>query len=332
MSGDPDQEYFADGMVEEIITALSRMRWLFVIARNSSFTYKGRSVDVKQVGHELGVRYVLEGSVRKAKNRVRITGQLIDASSVTHLWADRFDGDLEDIFDLQDQVTSRVVGAIAPELEFAEIRRAMRKPTASLDAYDFFLRAMASHHQWDGSGNQEALPLFLRAIEIDPTFASAYGMAARCYVQRKAIGLLARDSDEIAEAERLARKAGELGKDDAVALWTAGFTLAYVVGDLDAGDAFIDEALELNPNLTLAWAASGWVKAWLGLPEAAIERAAHAMRLSPHDTLIFSMHAATALGHFLANRYTEALHWAEAAVRERPNFVNGLGLIAPAVR
>ena len=185
MSGDAEQDYFADGMVEEIITALSRMRWLFVIARNSSFTYKGRAVDVKQVGRELGVRYVLEGSVRKAGNRVRITGQLIDTSTGAHLWAERFDGGLEDIFDLQDQVTASVVGAIAPKLEQAEIERAKRKPTESLDAYDYFLRGMAAFHQWTREGNNEALPLFYKAIELDPNFASAYGMAARCYGQRK---------------------------------------------------------------------------------------------------------------------------------------------------
>ena len=325
MSGDPEQEYFADGIVEEITTALSRMRWLFVIARNSSFTYKGKAIDVKQVGRELGVRYVLEGSVRKAGDKVRITGQLIDTSSGMHLWADRFDGGIEKIFDLQDQITSNVIGAITPKLESAEISRAMRKPTSSLDAYDYFLRGMASHHNWSEPGNQDALPLFLRATELDPGFASAFGMAARCYVQRKAIGIL--EPDQISQAERLASRAGELGKDDADALWTAGFTLAYVVGDLDRGDAFIDAALDLNPNLTLAWAASGWVKAWLGEPEIAIDRAARAMRLSPHDSQNFSMYGATALAHFIAGRYAEALHWAEGAVRERPNFVNGLGVV-----
>src|SRR5207247_1778623 len=179
------QEYFADGVVEEIITALSRFRQLFVIARNSSFTYKGRAVDVKQVGRELGVRYVLEGSVRKAGNRVRITGQLIDAATGTHLWADRLEGALEDIFDLQDQVTLSVVGAIAPKLEQAEIERAKRKPTESLDAYDYYLRGMAGVHRWAREANDDALRMFYRAIELDPDFASAYGMAARCYVARK---------------------------------------------------------------------------------------------------------------------------------------------------
>ena len=185
MSGDPEQDYFADGIVEEIITELSRTRWLFVIARNSSFTYKGRAVDVKQVGRELGVRYVLEGSVRKAGSRVRITGQLVDTATGAHLWAERFDGGLEDIFDLQDQVTARVVGAIAPKLEQAEIERAKRKPTESLDAYDYFLRGLAVCHEWTREANNEALSLFYKAIELDPNFAAAYAFAARCYGRRK---------------------------------------------------------------------------------------------------------------------------------------------------
>jgi TolB-like protein len=266
VSGDPDQEYFADGMVEEIITALSRFRQLFVIARNSSFTYKGRAVDVKQVGRELGVRYVVEGSVRKAGERVRITGQLIDASTSAHLWANRFDGGLEDIFELQDQVTASVVGAIAPKLEQAEIERAMRKPTESLDAYDHYLRGMAAMHLWMREDNSEALLHFQRAIELDPNFASAYGLAARCYSQRKACGWVADRERESDAAERLARRAVELGKDDALALATAGITLAFVVGDLDDGAAYIDQALALNPNLAWAWLFNSFVKTLLGEP------------------------------------------------------------------
>jgi len=185
MSGDPEQEYFADGIVEEIITALSHMRWLSVIARNSSFTYKGKSVDVKQVGRDLGVRYVLEGSVRKGGNRLRIAGQLIDTATGAHLWADRFDGATEDIFDLQDQITAKVLSAIAPKLEQAEIERAKRKPTENLDAYDYFLRGMAGIHQWTKESYDEALRLFYRSIELDPGFASAYGMASWCFVWRR---------------------------------------------------------------------------------------------------------------------------------------------------
>src|SRR6201988_1394116 len=223
LSSDPEQEFFADGMVEEIITALSRFKALFVIARNSSFTYKGRAVEVKQVGRELGVRYVLEGSVRKAANRVRITGQLIDAATGAHLWADRFDGGLGDVFDLQDQVTESVVGAIAPALERAEIERAKRKPTESLDAYALYLRGLARFYQFGGrQANAEALRLFISAIELDPDFASAYGRAASCYGIAKINGWFSDTANEIAEVTRLARRAVELGKDDAFALAAGG--------------------------------------------------------------------------------------------------------------
>ena len=320
MSVDVEQDYFADGMVEDITTALSRMRWLFVIARNSSFTYKSRAVDVKQVGRELGVRYVLEGSVRKAGNRVRITGQLIDASTGVHLWADHFDGELADIFDLQDQVTASVVGAIAPKLEQAEIERAKRKPTESLDAYDYFLRGMAAFHQFTKPSNAEALALFSRAIELDPDFASAYGMAARCYLQRKGFGWVADREREIVEAERLARRGADLGRDDAVALCAAGFVLVLVVGDLDDGAALIDRALVLTPNLAWAWHFSALTQAFLGEPEAAIEHATRAMRLSPQDPQMFGMQTATAFAHFFSACHDEASSWAEMAVREQPNF------------
>ncbi|HXV23043.1 MAG TPA: adenylate/guanylate cyclase domain-containing protein [Alphaproteobacteria bacterium] len=328
MSGDAEQEYFSDGMAEEIITALSRMRSLVVIARNSSFRYKGRSVDVKQVGRELGVRYVLEGSVRKAASRLRITGQLIDAETGAHLWADRFDGGMEDIFDLQDQVTARVVGAIAPKLEEAEIERVRRKPTASLDAYDCFLRGMAGLHKWSREGSDEALAYFYRAIELDPDFATAHGLAARAYVQRNAGGWVTDRPYELAEARRLARRAVELGHDDAVALCTAGFALADLVGEIEDGDAFIEKALALNPNLAWAWLYSGWVKAELGNADLALERIARARRLSPHDPQDFSIQSATAFAHFIAARYGEALASAQAAVRDRPNYQLAICLLA----
>ncbi len=336
MSGDPEQEYFADGMVEEITTALSRTRWLFVIARNSSFTYKGRAVDVKQVGREMGVRYVLEGGVRKSADRVRITAQLIDASTGAHLWADRFDGSLEDIFELQDQVTASVVGAIAPRLEQAEVERAKRKPTESLDAYDYFLRGIASLHSWTKESNDEALRLFSKAIELDSDFASAYGMASWCYVRRKGSRWIIDRAQETAETARLARRAAELGWDDAVALAWGGFALAYVVHDVEAAAALIDRALQLNPNLAEAWHFSGWVRIYLGEPEAAIEHLAHAMRLSPLDPLTFVTQMAIAFAHFFAGRYDDASSWAEKALatsppglRERPVYHPAL-LIAAA--
>jgi TolB-like protein/class 3 adenylate cyclase len=330
MSGDPEQDYFADGIVEEIIIELSRMRSLFVIARNSSFTYKGRAVDVKQVGRDLGVRYVLEGSVRKAGQRVRITGQLIDATTGAHLWAERFEGNLEDIFDLQDQVTASVVGAIAPRLEQAEIERARRKPTESLDAYDYFLRGLGAFHQWTRENNTEALRLFTKAFELDPQFAAAYGNAARCYSQRKTHGWVRDRSYEIAEAGKLARLAAERGKDDAVALHHAGAALAFLVGDLDESAAYIDRALALNPNLASAWVASSVVSVWLGEPEVAIERAARAMRLSPQDPLMFIIQAVIAAGHFFAGRNGAALSWAETSIREHPGYIPSTAVAAAA--
>jgi TolB-like protein len=311
MSGDAEQEYFADGMVEDIITALSRFKALFVIARNSSFTYKGRAVDVKQIGRELGVRYVLEGSVRKAANRVRITGQLVDTATGAHLWANRIDGGLGDIFDLQDQVTESVVGAIAPAVEKAEIERAKRKPTESLDAYSVYLRGLARLYQFAGRQvNDEALRLFNSAIELDPDFASAYGRAAFCYVAAKTNSWISVTPNEIAEVMRLARRAVELGKDDAIALADSGWALAYVVHELGVGAGLIDRALVLNSNLAEAWNCGGSVKLWLGEPELAIERFARAMRLSPLDPLATGMRSGTAHAHFFLGRYDEAASWA----------------------
>jgi len=328
MSGDAEQDYFADGMVEEIITALSRFRSLFVISRNSSFTYKGRSVDVKQVGRELGVRYVREGSVRKAANRVRIIGQLIDASTGAHLWADRFEGGLEDIFDLQDQVTASVVSAITPTLEQAEIERVKRKPTESLDAYDYYLRGMAALYQFTSrEANGEALRLLKRSTELDPDFASTYGLAAHCYVLRKANGWMVDSENEIADAARLVRQAMALGGADALALTAAGTVLAYVVRDLDAGAAYIDRALLLNANLAFAWFWGGYVKLWLGEPDAAINRFERAMRLSPLDPRMPRVQAAIADAHFHAGRYDEASSWATIAIREVP-YHNGLRILA----
>lgn len=331
MSGDPEQEYFADGVVEDILTALSRVTWLFVIARNSSFTYKGRAVDVKQVGRELGVRYVLEGSIRKSANRLRITGQLIDAATGGHLWAQRFEGGLEDIFELQDKVTASVVGAIAPKLEQAEIVRATRKPTESLDAYDYYLRGRASWHKgfaYDKGAIDEALLLFYRAIELDPEFSAAYGMAAWCHVQRRNYGWVHDDGQETAEARRLAEQAVRLGNEDAVALYTGGFGLTMVAGQLQTGAALIDRALALDPNLAAAWNASGWVRIYLGDAEIAIEHLARAMRLNPVGPEAFTSESGTAAAHFLAGRYTDALKWSEKALQTKPNYAPAMRMVA----
>ena len=328
MSGDPEQEYFADGITEDIITALSKLRWFFVIARNSTFTYKGKAIDVKRVARELGVRYVLEGSVRKSSNRVRITAQLIDAASGSHIWAERYDGELNDIFDLQDQVTMRVVGAIAPKLEQIEIERAKHKPTESLDAYDHYLRGMANLHQWTKESSDEAHRQFYRAIELDAGFASAYGMAAWGFVLRKANGWMDDRAREISEATRLARRAVELGPDDATALSGAGYALVYVAHDLDNGSEILDRALALNPNLALTLINSGWTKAFLGEPDMAIKHVTHAMRLSPLDPMSFRTLGAIAVAHFVAGRYDDASLWAAKALQERPNFLPAIRELA----
>lgn len=320
LSNDSEQDYFADGMVEEITTALSRIRSLFVVARNSSFTYKGRAVEVKQVGRELGVRYVLEGSVRKSGNQVRITGQLVDATTGMHIWADRFDGGLEDIFALQDQIAASVVGAILPTLERVEIARAMRKPTESLQAYDFYLRGLANFRQFSSQGAMdEALHLFMRAIELDPEFAAAYGMAATCFGTRLSTGFMTDPGRDVPETARLVRRAVELGADDANVLVLSGWSLARVVGDLDGGATLLDRARALDPNLADAWLWSGWIKVWLGEPEEALARISRSMRLSPLNPYLWIAQVGAALAHFFAGRHGEASSWAATALQGAPD-------------
>ncbi|UGA46234.1 winged helix-turn-helix domain-containing tetratricopeptide repeat protein [Bradyrhizobium quebecense] len=321
LSADPEQEYFADGVVEEITMALSRFRWLLVIARNSSFTYKGRPVDIKQVGRELAVRYVLEGSVRKAGNRIRIAGQLIDTETGAHLWADRFDGALEDIFDLQDQVTSTVVGAIAPMLQREEIKRARRKPTENLDAYDYYLRGLAIVRQWTREANGEALQLFSKAIQLDPGLACAYGMAGWCYIQRKARHWMIDRAQESAEATRLGWKAVHLGVDDPAAMCMGAYVLAFIAHEFDDAAAFVDRGLAVNPNLAQAWHLGAWVRAFRGEPDLALDYAMHAMRLSPLDPSMYGIHGAVSYAHFLSGRYEMASSWAERALRDNSDFL-----------
>jgi TolB-like protein len=320
MSGDPEQEYFADGMVEEILTALSRFRSLFVIARNSSFAYKGPSVDIKRVGRELGVRYVLEGSVRRSTDRVRITAQLIDALTGAHLWADRFDGALKDVFDLQDHVAARVVGEIEPRLTQVELERAKRKAATDLGAYDYYLRALANGYLMTKDESAEVLRLAHKAIELDPGFASAHGVAAWFHT-RRAVNKWTDDGvRERADALRMARRAAELGKEDAFCLSFAGYAFTFAGREIEHGAALGDRAIELNPNLALAWGISGWLRLVLGQPDVAIERMARAMRLSPLDPFIRQWQSATAIAHFLSDRYDEALSWAAQALRPDPDF------------
>jgi TolB-like protein/class 3 adenylate cyclase len=318
LSGDPEQEYFTDGMVEDIITALSRFKSLFVIARNSSFTYKGKAVDIKQVGRELGVRYVLEGSVRKAGGKIRITGQLIDATTGAHLWADRFDGPLDDIFELQDKVTSSVVGVIAPRLELAEIERSERKPTENLDAIDLYYRAIQSYWRVTRPGNEDALRLARQAISLDPKFAAAYGLALACYAQRGDEGWL--KDDDVAEGKQYALRAVEVGADDAFALSRAGFFFAYQLKDTGTADVIMDRAIAVNPNLSVAWRLRGFINVYLGRHEPALEQFHYAMRLNPLDPEIHKVEYGLALANFFLRRFEIALSWITKSLARQKNF------------
>jgi len=318
MSGDTEQGYFADGIVEDITTALSRFKTIFVIARNSSFAYRGKVVDLKQVGRELGVRYVLEGSVHKAANRVRITAQLIEAATGMHLWADRFEGAAEDVFDLQDRVTTSVVGAITPTVEQAEIGRALLKPTGSLDAYDHYMRGIASQYRWTDEATSEALQHYYKAIELDPRFALAHALATGSYSWRKANGWMTELERETAETKRLAELAIQLGPDDAQVLCWSGSALAFVVGELNEGVGMVDRALRLNPNLMDAWFSSGLVRLVLNDWAFAIDHFARALRLSPFDPMAFVMLGGIATGHFYSGRYGEAAAWAVKSIGSNP--------------
>jgi TolB-like protein/class 3 adenylate cyclase len=319
MSGDPEQEYFVDGMVEDIITALSRFKSLFVIARNSSFTYKGNPVDIKQVGRELGVRYVLEGSVRKAAGRVRITGQLIEASTGTHLWADKIDGSLEDIFELQDRVTSSVVAAIAPKLDQAEIERANRKPLLNLDAYDCILKGMdCANFVGDREKNEEALRFFCRAIELDPQSASAYGWAANRYFIRKMNGWIVDNERDFVEARRLAECAIRFGQDDARALSQAGWVLSFLFSEHENASTLIDSAIAINPNLAYAWRARAFISMYLGEHERALDEVDRTIRLNPVDPQTYNTEAARAFALLFLGKYDEACYWAARVLTRQP--------------
>ena len=303
MSGDPEQEYFADGMVEEIITALSRFKQLFVIARNSSFAYKGKSADIKQVGRELGVRYVLQGSVRRMAHKVRIAGQLIEATTGNHIWADRFDGGLGDVFGLQDQVATSVVGLIAPRLELAEFERARQKPTEKLDSYDFYLRGAALIHQ--RSSVIDAYGLFKQAIEHDPDYATAHAMLAWTWMARQAIGGLPLAAVDRAEAIRHARLAARLADEDAFVLARAGHVLTYLGHEYEVGVSMVEQAVALNPNLAIVWYSRGWVSLMCDETERAIESFDRMIRLSPLDPLRISAWNGTSHAFFSLSRYEE---------------------------
>ena len=317
MSGDPEQEYFADGMVEEITAALSRVKSFFVIARNTSFTYKGKAVDVKQVGRELGVLYVLEGSVRKAQDRVRITAQLIGTTTGNHIWSDRYDGGIKDIFDLQDRITENVVGAILPSILLAEIDRTKRKRPESLDAYDCVLRAFP--HVWalDPAANALALEHLSKAIEIEPDYRLALAMAAWCQARRGLYNWTSAFAESKAEGLRLAKLAGGMSNDDPLVL-TMLCAAHSALGDLDVASVLIEKALTLDPNSAMAWNRSAWVNTNLSKAEIAIEQFQRALKLSPFDPMNFNCVFGIGVAHLVSGNYEEALSWIRKCMLAHP--------------
>jgi TolB-like protein/class 3 adenylate cyclase len=319
MSGDPEQEYFADGMVEEIVTALSRIRWLFVIARNSSFTYKGQAIDVKQVGHELGVRYVLEGSVRKAGGRVRITAQLINAESGAHLWADRFDGLLEDVFDLQDKVAVSVAGVIEPALQAAEMRRSAARPTTNLSAYDLYLRALATYFPITKQRIFEALVLLEQAIGIDRHYGPALSLAAICHLQLATNGWAEEPQTTRRESIDLARQALQAGENDPGILVNAAFVLARFDEDIDAAIGLVDRALALNPSYARGWLFSGTLRSWAGQHNLAIEHLETSRRLSPHERMGQPL-VAMGMAYFMKHQFGEAATRLLLSIQDHPGY------------
>ena len=324
MSGDPEQEYFADGMVQEITTALSRFNSLFVIAGNSSFKYKGKAIDAKQVGRELGVRYLLEGSVRQGSGRLRITGQLIEAATGAHLWADKFEGPSDDVFELQDRVTSSVVGVIAPTIERAEIERATRKPTNNLEAYDWYLRGIAVMEQWTHDGSESAIRMFKKAHELDPNNAGAMAWIGGCHSIRALQGWMVDPKKEAAEAIHYARASQELGRNDAHVLARNALTIAIFVGDIEAANSLVERALSLNPNQVLGSQASGWIKLFLGEPQLAIEHFLRSLQLNPFDSLNGNVMSGLAWAHFLTGEFKEAEIWVRKALVYNPNYLPAL--------
>jgi TolB-like protein len=316
MTGDSEQEYFVDGIVEEIITAIARFPGLFVIARNSSFTYKDKTVDVRQVARELGVRYVLEGGVRKSGNRVRITSQLIDTRTAAHIWTDRFSGTLDDIFELQEQIASSVAGTLEPRLELAEIERASRKSTESLDAYDTLLRAIAQARKRTSEAMAEAVRLAHRALEIEPGYAPAMARVAMWQHMRRARHWIPSTGAEIDEAIGMARQALVIGVNDPSVLDLAGVAISNFTGDTGTALAALDRAITLNPNFAAAFGHRSMILGFINQPDEAILSAHQAIRLSPLDPVTFAFCNALALAHLIADQYEEGLIWADRAARE----------------
>jgi len=328
MSGDPEQDYFAEGMAEEIITALSRCTWLFVIARNSSFTYKGKTVDVRRVGQELGVRYVLEGSVRRGGNCLRFTGQLIDATSGVHIWADRFEGNMGDVFGLQDLFTESVVAAIEPKLQLAEIERLKHKPAANLDAYDLLLRAQQLEYEFTEESLAEALHLLKRALAIDPSFAPAMALAAYCHALRRLQGWTQDQEAEAKDGLRLAWCAVELGKDDGNVYWMAAFAVFRLQMDARRARELAYRSLQLNPNSAIALSIAGRTETSLGNTDKAVELLDRAERLSPRDPRGWFITGGRPFAYFIAGRFDEAESAAKKALMQNPRYTGPLRNLA----
>jgi adenylate cyclase len=320
MSGDPEQDYFADGMVEEIITALSRFKWLFVIARNSSFTFKSRAVDIKEVGRRLGVRYVLEGSVRKASGKVRIAGQLIDAVTGAHIWADRFERDLTDVFALQDEVTIAVVSAIQPKLLQSEIAMAAQRRPENLTAYDLYLRALPQFYLSTREGVAESLRLAHRALELDPRFSFVAALAGVRHMHNVLWGYAVDPQFERQEAVRLSRLALSIDDSDPETLSLASVISAYMAGDCESAMEMADRAVVLNPNSYLAWNDRGWVYRVAGLPEEAVRSFERVMRMSPIDPLLHRAFVGMGLAFIELRRFDEAIVATKKALRQNPSF------------
>ncbi len=319
LSGDPEQEYFSDGITDDLTTALSNVRTFFVIARHSSFTYKGRAVDVKDVGRELGVHYVLEGSVRKAGNRVRVTAQLVEAASGNHIWADRYDGTLDDIFDLQDEISASVVGAIEPQLYRAEVERIRHKRPESFDAYDLMLSGFAKMNELNPQDTADALTLFLKAIELDPNYARAYVCASWCHRRQVQLKGMVLSEEDKAESIRLAHAGLRADRTDPYVMWQAAMTVALIEKDYEEAATLVDRSLGINANANRAWIASGMLRCYVGDPETAIEHAERAMRLSPLDISMWVAEGVMANACMQLGNYEEALAWARKSARRHPD-------------
>ncbi len=331
MSGDPEQEYFADGMAEEIITALSRCQSLFVIARNSSFVYKGKSVDVRQIGRELGVRYVLEGSVRRGGDQLRFTGQLIDAASGTHIWADRFEGETSDVFALQDRFSESVVATIEPRLQLAEIERLKHKPAGDLNAYDLLLRAQRLIYDWTPESVEAAMRSLEQALAIDPNYAPALATLANCYATRRFQGWGKDYRAEAVEGVRVANRAVEFGKDDGEVLWRAAYAIWHLAMDAQRATELIYRALQVNPNSSIALTIAGWIEVSSGNPAKALELLHRAQRLSPRDPRGWSITGGMSFAHYQQGEFEEAVAWAQKALTDNPRFAGALWFLAAAL-